>query len=191
MRRSPSVALALALLAALACVSSQPPSAADRDAAITRDDFADWLAGYTLETRSESLRKDERHGIVIVEYHWAGDGPELAARLHSMVYWTHSRAEADAALRSMLAGAGRGKNGVEWRPAYGHLGWAEAEKSYLLVRGRDVVGNLVLARRDNVAVMVMLSGLYSEDSRTFERKVEPMLWQLTPHTAVSETPVKP
>jgi len=176
---------AVSMLPVLACASTLEPSAADRDATITRDDFSDWLAGYTLETKRESLTKDERRGIVIVEYRWLGDGPELRAGLHSMVYWTRSRAEADAALRSMLAGAERGKDGIGWRPAYTHLGWAENAKTYLLVRQRDVVGNLVLARRENVAVMVRLTGLYAEDPRLLERKLEPLLWELSRYTPAS------
>ena len=68
----------LCLLAGLACVSQPPPTPADVDAAITRADFADWLGGYTLETRRETLTRTVRKGIAILEYHWLGDDGELA-----------------------------------------------------------------------------------------------------------------
>ena len=180
--------IALALLGCslvLACVSTLAPTPADRDAAITREDFADWMVEYALETRRESLSKAARKGIVIVESDWLGDDGELAVSLHSTVYWTRTPAEAQAAFRAMLAGAGRGKHGIDWRPAFTHAGWAEGAKAYLLVRHREVIGNLYFGHRENVAVMVMLTGLYTSRSREFERKLEPMLWQLTRHAAQS------
>ena len=182
--RSRAVLMALASLV-LACVSTLPPTPADRDAAITREDFSDWLSSYALETRREVLGKQSKHGIVILDYGYLADDGELAVGLTSTVYWTRTQAEARNAYGLLVEGGRRDRDGIQLRPAFVHLGWAEDAKAYQLMRNREVVGNLLFAHRENVAVMVRLSGLYANDPRLFERKLEPLLWQLSRHTPVS------
>jgi hypothetical protein len=176
---------ALVLLGLLACVSRPQPNQADFDATITRRTFADWLAPYTLETKGESLEKDERKGIWILEYRWLGDDGELAVAVHSRVYWTNTKAEAAAAYRKMKDGAEerRGKDGIAWIPTLSGGTWAEEKKVYRLVRvDRQQVGHLMFARRDNVAVMVSITGIHSENPKDFERKLESALGKLSAHT---------
>jgi hypothetical protein len=182
MRLAP--ALAGLLLAALACVSRPQPTAADLDAAITRADFADWLASYALETRREALDKAEKDGIVVLEYDWLGDDGQLAIGIHSRIYWTKTRAEADAAYRKMRDGAleKRGRDGIAWFPVLTGGAWAEEKKCYKLVRAdRQVVGHVMFARRDNVAAMISITGIHADDPKTFERKLEPELAKLSQH----------
>jgi hypothetical protein len=173
----------LASLAALACVSHPPPTAADLDTAITRADFADWLASYALETKRENFGKAEKRGIVILEYDWLGDDGELAIGIHSRAYWTRTPAESAAAYRAMLEGAGRNRDGIAWVPVHSGGSWAEDKKCYRLVRAdRQPVGHALFARRANVAVMVVLSGLHTENPKQFEKKLEPELEKLSRHT---------
>jgi hypothetical protein len=182
MRLAP--ALAAWMLAALACVSRPEPTAADLDAAITRTDFADWLASYSLETKRESLDKAEKDGIVVLEYEWLGDDGELAIGVHSRIYWTKTRAEADAAYRKMRDGAleNRGRDGIAWFPVLTGGSWAEEKKCYKLVRAdRQIVGHVMFARRDNVAAMISITGIHTEDPKVFERKLEPELAKLSQH----------
>jgi hypothetical protein len=171
-----------ALLVALACASPPRPTPADIDAAITRADFSDWLAGYHLATKNETLTKTTRKGITIVEYHWLGDDGELAIGIDSRIYWTTTEAEADAAYRKMLAG-GRSKHpAIAWFPVHSGGKWAEAKKVYRIVRAdRQTVGHVLFARRNNVAVMVSLTGMHSENPKLFERKLEPELEKLSQH----------
>ena len=167
-------------LALLACVSQPPPSPADRDAAITREDFADWLAGHALETKRESLTRTERRGIVILEYHWLGDDGELAIGLDSRIYWTRSPAEAEAAYRKMLTSSRTKHPTIAWLPVHTGGTWAEDKKCYRIVRAdRQTVGHVLFARRDNVAAMVSLTGMHAEDAKLFERKLEPELEKLS------------
>lgn len=173
----------LALLA-LACVSHPPPTQADFDAAITRADFADWLAEHALETKREAFDKSEKDGVVILEYDWLGDDGELAVALRSRAYWTRSIAEAAAAYRKMLEGAkgSRGRDGIAWYPVLTGGSWAEEKKCYRLVRSdRQTVGHLLFARRDHVAVMVSITGIHAEDPKQFEKKLEPELAKLSAH----------
>ena len=61
--------------------------------------------------------------------------------------------------------------------------WAEEKKCYRLVRAdRQTVGHLMFARRENVAVMVSVTGIHSEDPKLFEKKLEPKLGELSRHT---------
>jgi len=173
----------LALLA-LACVGHPPPTREDLDATITRADFSDWLSSYTLETKRETLEKIEKDGIVVLEYDWLGDDGELAVSVHSRAYWTNSTAEAAAAYRKMLEGAKeeRDRDGIAWFPVMSGGAWAEEKKCYRLVRAdRQTVGHLMFARRENVAVMVSLTGMHSEDAKAFEKKLEPELGKLSRH----------
>jgi hypothetical protein len=182
MRLAP--ALASLLLAALACVSRPPPTSADLDAAITRADFADWLASYSLETKREALDKAEKDGIVVLEYDWLGDDGELAVAIRSRVYWTKTKAEAAAAYRKMRDGAleSRGRDGIAWFPVLTGGTWAEEKKCYRLVRiDRQTVGHVLFARRENVAVMVSITGIHAEDAKQFEKKLEPELAKLSQH----------
>jgi hypothetical protein len=173
---------ALCLLSALACASQPPPTPSDIDAAITREDFADWLASYTLETRREQLTRTTRKGIVILEYHWLGDDGELAIGLDSRIYWTHSSAEAEAAYRKMLETSRTKHPAIAWLPVHSGGRWAEAKKCYRIVRAdRQTVGHVLFARRENVAVMVSLTGMHSEDPKLFEKKLEPELEKLSRH----------
>ena len=172
----------LVALLALGCVSHLPPTAADFDATITRADFADWLASYKLETKHETLTKSEKDGIVILEYDWLGDDGELAIGIHSRVYWTKSSVEALAAYRKMRDDPSRDKGVVAWIPLLCGGTWAEEKKCYRLVRiDNQVVGHLEFARRGNIAMMVMLTGMHSEDARLFDKKIEPELWKLSKH----------
>ena len=172
----------LCLLAGLACVSQPRPTPADVDAAITRADFADWLGGYTLETRRETLTRTERKGIAILEYHWLGDDGELAIALDSRIYWTNSVAEAEAAYRKMLETSRTRHPAINWLPVHSGGSWAEAKKCYRIVRAdRQTVGHVLFARRENVAVMVSLTGMHAEDPKLFERKLEPELEKLSHH----------
>ncbi len=173
--------LPIALLA-LACMSQPRPTPADLDAAITRADFADWLASYHLETKNETLSKTTRKGITILEYHWLGDDGELAIGLDSRIYWTKTEAEAEAAYRKMLE-TGRSKHpAIAWFPVHSGGHWAEAKKVYRIVRAdRQTVGHVLFARRGNVAVMVSLTGMHSENPKLFERKLEPELEKLSRH----------
>jgi hypothetical protein len=175
-------ALLPALLVALACASPPRPTPADIDAAITRADFSDWLASYDLATKTETLTKTTRKGITIVEYHWLGDDGELAIGIDSRIYWTATEAEADAAYRKMLEG-GRSKHpAIAWFPVHSGGTWAEAKKVYRIVRAdRQTVGHVLFARRNNVAVMVSLTGMHSENPKLFERKLEPELEKLSRH----------
>jgi hypothetical protein len=43
------------------------------------------------------------------------------------------------------------------------------------------VGHVLFARRDNIAVMVSLTGMHSENPKLFERKLEPELEKLSRH----------
>lgn len=173
---------AFCLLTALACVSQPAPTPADVDAAITRADFADWLAGYTLETKRETLTRTVRKGIAILEYHWLGDDGELAIALDSRIYWTRSTAEAEAAYRKMLETSRTKHPAIAWFPVHTGGSWAEAKKCYRIVRSdRQTVGHVLFARRENVAVMVSLTGLHAEDPKLFEKKLEPELEKLSHH----------
>jgi hypothetical protein len=170
------------LVLALACASQPRPTPADLDAAITRADFADWLASYDLETKSETVSKTTRRGITIVEYHWLGDDGELAIGIDSRIYWTTPEAEADAAYRKMLEGGRPKQEAIAWFPVHPGGSWAEAKKIYRIVRAdRQTVGHVLFARRDNVAVMVSLTGMHSENPKLFERKLEPELEKLSRH----------
>lgn len=164
----------------LGCVSQPPPSPADVDAAITRADFADWLASYTLETKRETLTRTARKGIVILEYHWLGDDGELAISLDSRIYWTRSPAEGDAAYRKMLATSRTKHPAIAWLPVHSGGAWAEDKKCYRIVRAdRQTVGHVLFARHENVAVMVSITGMHAEDAKLFERKLEPELEKLS------------
>ena len=164
------------------CIHHPPATAGDFDASITRADFADWLASYALETKRETISKSEKNGIVIVEYDWLGDDGELAIALHSRIYWTKSPAESDAAFRAMLASFRPREDAFAWVPTHSGGAWAEDKKCYRLVRAdRQVVGHLLFARRENVAVMVSLTGMHSDDPKLFEKKLEPELEKLSRH----------
>jgi hypothetical protein len=181
----------LLVAAALGCVSRPVPTQADLDTAITRADFADWLAPYELETKREGFEKAEKDGVVILEYDWLGDDGELAVAVRSRTYWTRSTEEAAAAYRKMLAGAerGRGKDGIAWFPVLTGGAWAEEKKCYRLVRfDRQTVGHLMFARRENVAVMVSVTGIHSEDPKEFEKKLEPELFELSRHDPLATVP---
>jgi hypothetical protein len=180
----PAPALLFVALAALACVSRPQPTPADLDAAITRHDFADWLASHALETKREAIDKAEKDGIVVLEYDWLGDDGTLAVAVHSRVYWTRTKAEAAAAYRKMRDGAleERGRDGIAWFPVLTGGAWAEEKKCYKLVRiDRQIVGHVLFARRENVAVMVSITGIHAEDPKQFERKLEPELAKLSQH----------
>jgi hypothetical protein len=182
MRRSPLAASLV--LAMLGCVSRPAPTQADLDTAITRADFADWLAPYPLTTKREGFEKAEKDGVVILEYEWLGDDGELAVAIRSRIYWTRSSAEAAAAYRKMREGAERerGKDGIAWFPALTGGAWAEEKKCYRLVRSDgQTVGHLLFARRERVAVMVAVTGIHSEDPKEFEKKLEPELAKLSRH----------
>jgi hypothetical protein len=180
--RAPLLTLCLALGAA-GCIHHPPATRADYDATITRSDFADWLSSYTLETKRETISKSEKNGIAIVEYDWLGDDGELAIALHSRVYWTKSPAESDAAFRAMLEAFRPREDAFAWFPVHSGGTWAEDKKCYRLVRAdRQVIGHLLFARRENVAVMVSLTGMHSEDPKLFEKKLEPELEKLSHHT---------
>jgi hypothetical protein len=182
MRLAP--AAALLALAALACVSRPEPTRADLDAAITRADFADWLAAHALETKRETIEKVEKDGIVVLEYDWLGDDGELAVAVHSRIYWTKTIAEAAAAYRKMRDGAleNRGRDNIAWFPVLTGGAWAEEKKCYRLVRiDRQTVGHVLFARRENVAVMVSITGIHAEDPKQFEKKLEPELVKLSQH----------
>jgi hypothetical protein len=179
-------ALAL-LLFATGCIHHPPATRADYDATITRSDFADWLSSYALETKRETIGKSEKDGIVIVEYEWFGDDGELAIWLHSRVYWTKSPLEADAAFRAMRKSARPREDAFAWLPVHCGGSWAEDKKCYRLVRAdRATVGHVLFARRENVAVMVSLTGMHSEDPKLFERKIEPELPKLSAHDPLAE-----
>lgn len=170
------------VLLALACASQPRPTPADLDAAITRADFADWLSGYGLETKHETISKTTRKGITIVEYHWLGDDGELAIGIDSRIYWTTTEAEADAAYRKMLEGSRSKHPAIRWYPVHSGGQWAESKKVYRIVRAdRVTVGHVLFARRDNVAVMVSLTGMHAENPKLFERKLEPELEKLSRH----------
>ena len=173
---------ALCVLAALACVSRLPPTAADLDAAITRADFADWLASYALETKQETLTKSVKNDVVILEYHWLGDDGELAIGLDSRIYWTRSAAESEAAYRKMLESSRSRHPAIAWLPVHSGGTWAESKKCYRIVRAdRAPVGHVLFARRANVAAMVSLTGMHSENAKLFEKKLERELEKLSRH----------
>jgi hypothetical protein len=175
---------AASLLAALACVSRPEPTAADLDAAITRADFAGWLASHTLETKRETIDKAAKDGIVVLEYDWLGDDGELAVAVHSRIYWTKTKVEAEAAYRKMRDGAleDRGRDNIAWFPVLTGGTWAQEKKCYKLVRiDRQIVGHVLFARRDNVAVMVSITGIHAEDPKDFEKLLEPQLAKLSQH----------
>jgi hypothetical protein len=179
------LAAPLLLAVALGCVSRPEPTAADLDAIVTRADFADWLATYTLETKREGVDKAEKDGVVILEYDWLGDDGEIAVAVHSRTYWTRSTAEAAAAYRKMVESAerARGHEGIAWFPVLTGGQWAEEKKCYRLVRAdRQTVGHLMFARREHVAVMISITGIHSEDPKLFEKKLEPELAKLSAHT---------
>jgi hypothetical protein len=172
----------LCVLVLLACLSQPPPSPADRDAAITREDFADWLSSYALETKRETFTRTARNGIVILEYHWLGDDGELAVGIDSRIYWTPSPAEAEAAYRKLLASSRNRGAGIAWLPVHSGGAWAEDKKCYRIVRAdRQTLGHVLFARRGNVAAMVSLTGMHSEDPKLFEKKLEPELEKLSRH----------
>jgi len=175
-------ALLLLLIATLACASPPRPTPADIDAAITREDFASWLAGHELETKLETLSKTTRRGITILEYHWMGDDGELAIRVDSRIYWTRTEAEAEAAYRKMREDGVSKHPAIRWYPVHSGGEWAEQKKVYRIVRAdRQTVGHVLFARRDNVAVMVSVTGIHSEDPKLFERQLEPELEKLSHH----------
>jgi hypothetical protein len=39
----------------------------------------------------------------------------------------------------------------------------------------------MVARRDNVAAMISITGIHAEDPKQFEKKLEPELAKLSPH----------
>jgi len=170
------------LLGAAGCIHHPPATRADYDATITRSDFADWLARYTLETRRETIGKSEKDGIVIVEYDWLGDDGELAIALHSRAYWTKSPVEADAAYRAMQQTFRPKQDSFVWLPVHTGGSWADAKKCYRVVRADGAsVGHVLFARRETVAVMVSLTGMHAEDPKLFEKKLEPELPKLSEH----------
>lgn len=181
MRLAPAL---LVLMTVLGCVSRPPATPADLDATITRADFADWLEGYALETKHETIEKIEKGGILILEYDWLGDDGTLAVDVHSRVYWTRSSAEAEAAYRKMRESAehGRGRDGIAWYPVLSGGTWAEGKKCYKLVRiDRQIVGHVLFAWRENVAVMVSVTGIHAENPKDFEKKIERELPKLSQH----------
>ena len=178
------LAPALLVLCTLGCIGRPQPTAADLDATITRADFADWLAPYALETKRETIDKAEKDGIVVLEYDWLGDDGQLAVAVHSRVYWTKTKVEAEAAYRKMRDGAleDRGRNDIAWFPVLTGGTWAEEKKCYKLVRiDRQTVGHVMFARRDNVAAMISITGIHAEDPKQFEKKLEPELAKLSHH----------
>ena len=175
------------LLAAAGCIHHPPATKADYDATITRSDFADWLAGYKLETKRETIGKSEKDGIVIVEYDWLGDDGQLAIALHSRVYWTKSPAEADAAYRAMQQTFRPSRDIFDWLPVHTGGRWADEKKCFRIVRADRVdVGHVLFARRDTVAVMVSLTGMHADDPKLFERKLESELPKLSSHQPLAE-----
>jgi hypothetical protein len=179
--------LLLACLLAAGCIHHPPATKADYDATITRRTFADWLSGYALETKRETIGKSEKDGIVIVEYDWLGDDGELAIALHSRVYWAKSPAEADAAYRAMQESFRPDRKSFDWLPVHTGGRWAEAKKCYRIVRAdRAEVGHVMFARRENVAVMVSLTGIHAEDPKLFEKQLEPALPKLSAHDPLAE-----
>ena len=189
------ITLLAGLLAATGCIHHPPATQADYDATITRADFADWFAPYKLETKRESIGKSEKDGIAIIEYDWLGDDGELAIALHSRVYWTKSPVEADAAYRAMQDSARPSKRDVfVWLPVHTGGQWADAKKCYRIVRADGApVGHMLFARRDNVAVMVSLTGIHSDDPKLFEKQLERELPKLSSHQPLAEgaTPAGP
>ncbi len=180
-------ALALACLLAAGCISHPPATLADYEATITRKDFADWFGGTALETKREGISKSEKDGIVIVEYDWLGDDGELAIALFSRVYWTKSPVEADAAYRAMQESFRPDRKSFDWLPVHTGGQWAEAKKCYRIVRAdRAEVGHVLFARRENVAVMVSLTGIHAENPKLFEKQVERELPKLSAHDPLAE-----
>ena len=176
------VTLCLALAAA-GCIHHPPVTPADLDTSITRADFADWLSSYALETKRETISKSEKNGIVIVEYDWLGDDGQLAIALHSRIYWTKSPVEADAAYRAMQESFRPQRDAFDWLPVLTGGSWADDKKCYRIVRAdHAAVGHVLFARRENVAVMVSLTGIHAEDPKLFEKKLEPELAKLSLHT---------
>jgi hypothetical protein len=176
------------LLVATGCIHHPPATLADYEATITRRDFADWLSGYTLETKHETIGKSEKDGIVIVEYDWLGDDGELAIALHSRVYWTKSPVEADAAYRAMQKSfRPRTREHFDWIPVHTGGTWADDKKCYRIVRADRVdVGHVLFARRENVAVMVSLTGIHADNPKLFEKQLEPALPKLSAHDPLAE-----
>jgi hypothetical protein len=98
------------------------------------------------------------------------------------VYWTKSPAEADAAYRAMQESFRPQRDVFDWLPVHTGGGWADDKKCYRIVRAdRAAVGHVLFARRENVAVMVSLTGMHSEDPKLFEKKLEPELEKLSRH----------
>jgi hypothetical protein len=177
-------ALLLVVAAALGCMSRPQPTQADLDAAITRADFADWLSSHALETKHETIERAEKDGIVILEYDWLGDDGELAVAVRSRIYFTKTKVEAAAAYIKMRDGAleDRGRDNIAWFPVLTGGTWAEEKKCYKLVRiDRQIVGHVLFARRENIAVMVSITGIHAEDPKQFEKKLEPELVKLSQH----------
>ena len=168
--------VALCLLV-LGCVTTLPPTQADREAAITLDDFSEWVKDYNLKPIVHTFEKKTQLGMYALSYRFHGESEDVEFVLNSEVMITQKEAEAQSAYRSFVIGAKIGADELE--EVAPTIAWPEQAAVFKsIVDGRQT-GNIYVARRGTVALMVVVGGLHDSTSTFFEKTLEPALWALT------------
>ncbi len=164
-------------LAATACATTLPATDADRRAAITVEDFAAWVDGRGLVPVVDTFEKTTQMGFYTLSYRYHAESADTEFVLHTEAILTPKEAEAHSAYRSFVLGARLGaRELVEVTPT---LAWPDEVAVYKSIVEGQQTGNVYVARRGTVAVMVAVGGLHDETSTYFEKTLEPALWALT------------
>ncbi len=178
----PLLLLGLALCTSAGCATTLPTNDVDRNAAVTVEDFAAWVAGHELDPVVDTFEKTSQLGFYTLSYRYHAKGDHAEFILNSEAILTPKEAEAKSAYRSFVIGArvARGEL-VEVTPT---LDWPDDVAVFKSVVDGRQVGNVYVARRGTVAVMVAVGGLHDETSTYFEQTLEPALWALTRYDPV-------
>ena len=180
-----SLLLGIALIAS-GCATTLVPTEVDRDAAITREDFSAWLDPLGLKTKSETLEKFGTAGIYYLEYKYVGASADVDSYIGSSVYVTNNQREASLAYRNLGRGAKLGIRPLKIEPASVTIEWPEEAEHYLLKREGTLVGNMILARRGHIAVLVVMSGTYVDPAQLFETQLAPHFERLSEYNPTPE-----
>jgi hypothetical protein len=178
------VALFVLLLAGCVLPKALDPTAADRSAIVTIDDFSDWLraSNLTLQPETDSLTKHKIAWSYQLSYEYRGtarlsEDEELTVSIRSEITVHPNTASALHNFNTYALGlkAGLRKGGASVDSVQPMLDWGDGIDLFVIQREGHQIGNGFIGRAGKVAIYVLISGLYSSDSVHFEAALAPAL----------------
>ncbi len=172
----------LAMLALVACGSSEPVTEADKALFLRVADLAEFGVRYANPEAGETFSKAKQaDGSYELTYKFESSGEQRPLYLYSTV--NVGRKPSDAGMAESADKVGLlvafRKNGVEER----EVGGVRTGKLVLLMKGDVPVGNVFTLREGDRSQLLVLSGMYVKDAAIWQKLMGPKLDLLARYSA--------